>query len=127
MSGQQQQQHLISLGERGFHLFVNEFMGEPKIYIRKIFEDPADGSSIFTKYGVALSIEEWNNLKESIQTADNQLMNMAQQAQAKRKASKPSQVKTKTTRAVPYNVQRAPATASGVNQQQQQRVSTAND
>ena len=41
---------------------------------------------------------------------------MAQQAQAKRKASKPSQVKTKTTRAVPYNVQRAPATASGVNQ-----------
>ena len=68
------QQHL-KIGERGFHLFVNEYNGQPKVHIRKIYQDH-NGQSIITRYGVTLSLDEWNELKQSIQAADHQLINL---------------------------------------------------
>jgi len=53
----QQQQH-FKLGERGYHVFANEYQGEPKIHIRKIYQEPVEGKSIITKYGITLSLDE---------------------------------------------------------------------
>jgi len=54
----------FKLGERGYHLFANEYKGEPKVHIRKIYQDPIDGRSIITRFGITLSIDEWNDLKQ---------------------------------------------------------------
>jgi len=76
MSMQQQ----FKLGERGYHLFANEYNGEPKVHIRKIYQDPSDGRSIITRYGITLSVDEWNDLKRYVLATDHQLVNLSRQA-----------------------------------------------
>ena len=61
----------IILGQRGFQLFVNEFKGEPKIHRRKQFEDPVSGYP--TKFGVTLSLQEWEDIKRSSAIVDGRL------------------------------------------------------
>ena len=91
----------VKLGERGFHLFANEYNGEPKIHIRKLYEDPVDGKITFTKFGVTLNTNEWNNLKDGINTIDIQLMQLSQQT-SKRKAQKSSRARAKPYAYQPY-------------------------
>jgi len=69
-------QQRVKLGKRGYHLFVSVYNEEPKIQIRKIFQDKASGRSIITKYGTSLSVEEWNDIKQNFQTIDQQLENL---------------------------------------------------
>ena len=88
------------LGTRGYHLFVNEYNGEPKIHIRKIYEDPVDGRPIITKYGITLSLNEWDDLKHYFQEADRQLMNLSRQASTRKAPAVSGQVKCQRT--TPY-------------------------
>ena len=89
----------VKLGERGFHLFANEYNGEPKIHIRKLYQDPVDGKIVFTKFGVTLNVNEWNCLKEGINAAEIQLIQLSQHA-SKRKAQAPSRSRPKSQRAI---------------------------
>ena len=70
---------LLKLGPRGYHATVQKFKNDTRIHIRKYIEmdvhkyelvfqtgiDP-DGAKIPTKQGVALSIEEFQELKKVI-------------------------------------------------------------
>lgn len=58
-------EHPVVLGSRGFHLFVNEFKGVPKVHIRKQFRDQQTGTVYPTKQGITLSLEEWGQLLEN--------------------------------------------------------------
>jgi len=40
-----QQQH-FKLGERGYHVFANEYQGDPKIHIRKFTKNPLKGNHL---------------------------------------------------------------------------------
>jgi len=96
MSMQQQ----FKLGERGYHLFANEYNGEPKVHIRKIYQDPCDGRSIITRYGITLSVDEWNDLKQYVPATDHQLVNLSRQASMT--SAVPGPVKVKQPRPKPY-------------------------
>ncbi|KXJ08303.1 hypothetical protein AC249_AIPGENE19559 [Exaiptasia diaphana] len=63
------EQKMNKIGTRGFCVFVNDFKGETKIHIRKVIEnEEEEGDVIFTKWGVALDPEEYEELKHLIPT-----------------------------------------------------------
>ena len=91
------------MGERGYHLFVNEYNGEPKVHIRKIYMNPNDGMPIITKYGITLSGDEWNALKQYIRPTNHQLMNLSRQASMTKVPAVPGPAaKVKSQRTAPY-------------------------
>ena len=57
---------VLSLGDRYYCATANKFKGEIKIHVRKYYEpkaEPGQAPPFFpTKYGVALTVEEWNDL-----------------------------------------------------------------
>ena len=109
----------VKLGQRGFHLFVNEFRGEPKVHIRKIYEEPVEGKAIVTKYGVTLTLDEWDDLKKYFHEADRQLLNQSKERNTRRAPTASGQVKMKQHRQTPY--QRLPP----ANNNQQMNIDSA--
>ena len=55
----------------GFNVFVKKYKGEPRVYIRRIYEDPLKGRSVSVK---SLSPDEWTELKNATKTIDEELM-----------------------------------------------------
>ena len=55
----------------GFNVFVKKYKGEPRVYIRRIYEDPLKGRSVSVK---SLSPEEWIELKNATKTIDEELI-----------------------------------------------------
>ena len=57
---------LYTLGDRDYYATVNRFNNQLRIHIRKYFEpQPAPGEVppfLPTKFGVALTVKEWNDL-----------------------------------------------------------------
>ena len=54
---------LFKLGLRGYHATVKEFQGKIRVHIRK-YIDIEERKNIPTKFGIALSIEEFEELKK---------------------------------------------------------------
>lgn len=52
---------LFKLGSRGYHATVQEFQGQIRVHIRK-YIDGEEKNKFPTKYGIALSIEEFEEL-----------------------------------------------------------------
>ena len=53
---------IFQLGTRGYHATASEFDGQIKVHIRKYDEEL--GRKFPTKDGIALSLEEWTQLKD---------------------------------------------------------------
>lgn len=70
----------IKIGRRGFSLFVNEYKGEPKIHIRKIYQDSVSGERFPTKCWITLSLQEWSELFSSTNAVEDELRRLAQWA-----------------------------------------------
>ena len=56
---------LFQLGSRGYHATVNEFQGKILIHIRKHTDFP-DAEKVPTRFGIALTVEEFEELKNTI-------------------------------------------------------------
>jgi len=57
--------HLFKLGFRGYHATVIEYIGEVKVHIRK-YIDEEGRKNIPTKFGVALTVQEFEDLKKAM-------------------------------------------------------------
>jgi len=57
--------HLFKLGFRGYHATVIEYIGELKVHIRK-YIDEEGRKNIPTKFGVALTVQEFEDLKKAM-------------------------------------------------------------
>lgn len=53
---------LLKLGTRGYYATVNEFQGQIRVHIRK-YNDGLEKGKVPTVYGVALSVDEFEELK----------------------------------------------------------------
>lgn len=53
---------LLKLGTRGYYVTVNEFQGKIRVHIRK-YNDGLEKGKVPTVYGVALSVDEFEELK----------------------------------------------------------------
>ena len=57
---------VFSLGDRYYCITANKFKDQIKIHVRKYYEDkpePGQAPPFYpTKYGVALTVKEWNDL-----------------------------------------------------------------
>ena len=77
------------IGTRGFCVFVNEFKGEPKVHIRKVIEnEEEEGDVIFTKWGVALEIKEFEELKQLLPTINAAVKKIEQRLEGRDKTMK---------------------------------------
>ena len=63
---------LLKLGSRGYHATVKEFNGQIRFHIRK-YIDLEGLKTIPTKYGVALTIEEFQELKTAMDDLNEML------------------------------------------------------
>ena len=61
-----------SLGTRNILMTVNEFAGETRVHIRQYFS-PDNKKLVPTKKGIAMSMAEWQALKEHLQDVDSVL------------------------------------------------------
>ena len=55
-------EYSVILGSRGFRLYADEFRGEPKIHIRKQFQDQQTGRVFPVEQEITLSLQEWEKL-----------------------------------------------------------------
>lgn len=52
----------IPIGERGYHIFGNEFHGKIKIHLRKLYPKQNTGELYPSKEGLSLNLDEWMTL-----------------------------------------------------------------
>lgn len=62
-----------SLGDRNLHVKVNLYAGEPKIHIRKYFQNN-NGVWVPTRKGITLTVDEWVRMKEVFDNVDSDIL-----------------------------------------------------